>query len=99
MVYFFQCIKPIIQTFIVPLPYFLYEFALVQLTCLFHFKTYTHDLHYICFMKTLDCPGTESSSAGKVSACQGCPNQNICASGETQLPDPGKYKYFSCYLI
>ncbi|XP_025422071.1 cytosolic Fe-S cluster assembly factor NUBP1 homolog [Sipha flava] len=34
------------------------------------------------------CPGTDSSSAGKVSACQGCPNQNICASGETQLPDP-----------
>lgn len=45
-------------------------------------------------MKTLDCPGTDSSSAGKVSACQGCPNQNICASGVTQLPDPGKLKYF-----
>ncbi|XP_022165024.1 cytosolic Fe-S cluster assembly factor NUBP1 homolog [Myzus persicae] len=34
------------------------------------------------------CPGTDSSSAGLVSACQGCPNQNICASGITQLPDP-----------
>jgi len=34
------------------------------------------------------CPGTESSSAGQVSACQGCPNQTICASGVTQLPDP-----------
>ncbi|XP_002732128.1 cytosolic Fe-S cluster assembly factor NUBP1 homolog [Saccoglossus kowalevskii] len=34
------------------------------------------------------CPGTESSDAGKVSACAGCPNQQICASGETQAPDP-----------
>lgn len=44
-------------------------------------------------MEILDCPGTNSSSAGQVSACQGCPNQKICASGETQLPDPGKSKY------
>lgn len=42
------------------------------------------------FAKILDCPGTDSSSAGQVSACQGCPNQTICASGVTQLPDPGK---------
>nr|CAD7400744.1 unnamed protein product [Timema cristinae] len=35
------------------------------------------------------CPGTESESAGKVSACQGCPNQDICASGATKGPDPG----------
>ncbi|XP_057329431.1 cytosolic Fe-S cluster assembly factor NUBP1 homolog [Microplitis mediator] len=35
------------------------------------------------------CPGTESDNAGKVSACAGCPNQNICASGETKQPDPG----------
>lgn len=41
-------------------------------------------------LKFSDCPGTESASAGQVSACQGCPNQNICASGVTQLPDPGK---------
>ncbi|XP_050543303.1 cytosolic Fe-S cluster assembly factor NUBP1 homolog isoform X2 [Daktulosphaira vitifoliae] len=34
------------------------------------------------------CPGTNSSSAGQVSACQGCPNQKICASGLTQAPDP-----------
>lgn len=34
------------------------------------------------------CPGTESDSAGKASACAGCPNQNICASGETKGPDP-----------
>lgn len=35
------------------------------------------------------CPGTQSESAGKVSACQGCPNQKICSSGDTQAVDPG----------
>lgn len=35
------------------------------------------------------CPGTESEDAGKASACAGCPNQRICASGETKLVDPG----------
>ncbi|XP_043284965.1 cytosolic Fe-S cluster assembly factor NUBP1 homolog [Venturia canescens] len=34
------------------------------------------------------CPGTQSDSAGKASACAGCPNQNICASGAPKLPDP-----------
>ncbi|CAG0893876.1 unnamed protein product [Darwinula stevensoni] len=34
------------------------------------------------------CPGTQSESAGKVSACQGCPNQSVCASGQAQHPDP-----------
>lgn len=29
-----------------------------------------------------DCPGTQSDDAGKASACAGCPNQNICASGK-----------------
>jgi len=33
------------------------------------------------------CPGTESDSAGKASACAGCPNQQICASG-VKGPDP-----------
>ena len=37
------------------------------------------------------CPGTESGSAGKVSACAGCPNQKICASGVAATPDPGMY--------
>lgn len=37
-----------------------------------------------------DCPGTQSESAGKVSACQGCPNQSLCASGATRGPDLGK---------
>ncbi|XP_063228066.1 cytosolic Fe-S cluster assembly factor nubp1 [Bacillus rossius redtenbacheri] len=35
------------------------------------------------------CPGTESEDAGKVSACQGCPNQQICSSGAARAPDPG----------
>lgn len=35
------------------------------------------------------CPGTESEAAGKVSACAGCPNQNVCASGAAAAPDPG----------
>ncbi|KAJ8037543.1 Cytosolic Fe-S cluster assembly factor NUBP1-like [Holothuria leucospilota] len=35
-----------------------------------------------------DCPGTESEDAGKASACEGCPNQNICASSKAKGPDP-----------
>jgi len=35
------------------------------------------------------CPGTQSKTAGKVSACQGCPNQKICASGAPAAPNPG----------
>lgn len=42
---------------------------------------------FLCF---IDCPGTESEQAGKVEACQGCPNQNICASSKPVGPDPGK---------
>lgn len=34
------------------------------------------------------CPGTESENAGKASACAGCPNQNICATGAAAGPDP-----------
>ncbi|XP_032896313.1 cytosolic Fe-S cluster assembly factor NUBP1 isoform X2 [Amblyraja radiata] len=34
------------------------------------------------------CPGTASEDAGKVSACQGCPNQASCASGASKAPDP-----------
>ena len=34
------------------------------------------------------CPGTQSDKAGKSSACEGCPNQNICASGEASKVDP-----------
>jgi len=34
------------------------------------------------------CPGLESKEAGKASACEGCPNQKVCATGETRKPDP-----------
>jgi len=34
------------------------------------------------------CPGTESDAAGKADACQGCPNQSICASATPKGPDP-----------
>ena len=37
------------------------------------------------------CPGTNSTEAGKKSACAGCPNQKICASGEPQPIDPGAF--------
>ncbi|XP_014287504.1 cytosolic Fe-S cluster assembly factor Nubp1 homolog isoform X1 [Halyomorpha halys] len=35
------------------------------------------------------CPGTQSDSAGKASACAGCPNQSVCASGAARGPDIG----------
>uniref|UniRef100_A0A0A0KZC4 Uncharacterized protein n=1 Tax=Cucumis sativus TaxID=3659 RepID=A0A0A0KZC4_CUCSA len=35
-----------------------------------------------------NCPGPESESAGKSDACQGCPNQSICATAP-KGPDPG----------
>ncbi|OQS03179.1 nucleotide-binding protein 1, partial [Thraustotheca clavata] len=34
------------------------------------------------------CMGTQSDLAGKASGCAGCPNQSLCASGATKLPDP-----------
>ncbi|KAL8151002.1 hypothetical protein V2J09_020810 [Rumex salicifolius] len=34
-----------------------------------------------------DCPGPLSESAGKSNSCEGCPNQQICATG-TNGPDP-----------
>ena len=34
------------------------------------------------------CPGVKSDDAGKSDACAGCPNQNICASGEAKKEDP-----------
>ncbi|XP_062999446.1 cytosolic Fe-S cluster assembly factor NUBP1 [Elgaria multicarinata webbii] len=35
-----------------------------------------------------ECPGTGSDQAGKADACQGCPNQGLCASGQPAGPDP-----------
>ncbi|KAI0034462.1 P-loop containing nucleoside triphosphate hydrolase protein [Vararia minispora EC-137] len=34
------------------------------------------------------CPGVESEFAGKSSACEGCANQEICASSTPKGPDP-----------
>ena len=34
------------------------------------------------------CPGTGSEDAGKASACDGCPNQKICAESTPKPPDP-----------
>ncbi|XP_014669100.1 PREDICTED: cytosolic Fe-S cluster assembly factor nubp1-like [Priapulus caudatus] len=34
------------------------------------------------------CPGTSSEAAGKAPSCEGCPNQNVCASGAAAAPDP-----------
>lgn len=34
------------------------------------------------------CPGTSSKEAGNASSCQGCPNQQVCASGTAKAPDP-----------
>jgi len=34
------------------------------------------------------CPGTGTEQSGKVSACEGCPNQKICASAGPAQPDP-----------
>ncbi|XP_075152447.1 NUBP iron-sulfur cluster assembly factor 1 [Haematobia irritans] len=37
-----------------------------------------------------NCPGTQSANAGLGSACQGCPNQQICSDPNKKLEDPGK---------
>ncbi|GJW91448.1 hypothetical protein Tco_0169001 [Tanacetum coccineum] len=37
------------------------------------------------------CPGPESKDAGKSDACEGCPNQQACASAP-KGPDPGGVK-------
>ena len=31
------------------------------------------------------CPGVSSDGAGKGSACQGCPNQAVCSTGQAKL--------------
>lgn len=36
-----------------------------------------------------DCPGPQSEAAGKSDACEGCPNQQVCATAP-KGPDPGK---------
>ncbi|XP_074867142.1 cytosolic Fe-S cluster assembly factor NUBP1 isoform X2 [Carettochelys insculpta] len=34
------------------------------------------------------CPGVSSAQAGTAAACQGCPNQGLCAAGGPAAPDP-----------
>jgi hypothetical protein len=36
-----------------------------------------------------NCPGPESKEAGHGSACSGCPNQNICQSGDGKGSNEG----------
>ncbi len=40
------------------------------------------------------CPGVKSEEAGKSKACEGCPNQNICASEKIKEVDPGNQLIF-----
>jgi len=35
-----------------------------------------------------NCPGTGTEASGKADACQGCPNQKICADAGPAKPDP-----------
>jgi NUBPL iron-transfer P-loop NTPase len=52
----------------------------------FHTRHIAHDFSS-CNMRA-DCPGTDSQQAGKGTACEGCPNQSICATAP-RGPDPG----------
>lgn len=47
-----------------------------------------YDFCVSCIVALTDCPGTQSESAGKSDACEGCPNQQICATAP-KGPDPG----------
>lgn len=56
-------------------------------------RFFLSDLIYFSSILT-DCPGTGSEQAGKGTACQGCPNQNICSSSKPLGPDPGNLIVF-----
>jgi hypothetical protein len=43
------------------------------------------------------CVGPQSDSAGKASACAGCPNQAVCASGAAKAPDPAAGQVHACH--
>ena len=38
------------------------------------------------------CPGIQDQNAGKQDACNGCPNQEVCASEESKEPVKGQIK-------
>lgn len=44
--------------------------------------------HALASLSVADCPGISSAQAGRAAACQGCPNQGLCAAGTA--PDPGE---------
>ncbi|KAM6407479.1 cytosolic Fe-S cluster assembly factor NUBP1 [Rhynochetos jubatus] len=37
-------------------------------------------------LSVAECPGTSSAQAGRAAACQGCPNQRLCAAGAAAEP-------------
>ena len=45
-------------------------------------------LHYHKGSIIIKAQGTESELAGKTDACEGCANQEICASNTSKGPDP-----------
>lgn len=47
---------------------------------------------FLLYFGFTDCPGTEAEEAGKASACDGCPNQQICATAP-KGSDPGTYLF------
>lgn len=49
-------------------------------------------------MAFTDCPGPQSESAGKSDACEGCPNQQICATAP-KGPDPGTLHFYFMFFI
>lgn len=50
-------------------------------------------------MMRIECVGPDSELAGKVDGCAGCPNQQLCASGEASKPDPGAWIAASCVCL
>jgi len=46
------------------------------------------------------CPGTNNKESGKSSSCQGCPNQKICSSTQSNPgPDPCNILYFLVFSL
>jgi len=46
-----------------------------------------------------NCPGVESDQAGKGDNCQGCPNQQLCASGAGKQEDPSNKTHIFSYIL
>ena len=47
----------------------------------------------MCLCLMSDCPGPQSESVGKSDACEGCPNQEACATAPKGL-DPSSLFFF-----